>query len=136
MRAPCRSSRAVWWSRRRRCRQSFRSTTSLSSPVMSSIPSPQPCSPCHSRHWWQLPCGVTMHAKLLRVLHLRACALKLFSFHLFNPCFRSPQTWMRQDCCGCQSTLLQLHRRGNLPRTKYEAVCLPVSQAFAGVSTS
>ena len=35
------------------------------------------------------------------------------------------------DCCGCQSTLLQLHRRGNLPRTKYEAVCLPVSQAFA-----
>ena len=40
------------------------------------------------------------------------------------------------DCCGCQSTLLQLHRRGNLPRTKCEAVCLPVSQAFAGVSTS
>ena len=49
-------------------KQSFRSTMSLSSPVMSSIPSPQPCSPCHSRHWWQLPCGVTMHAKLLRVL--------------------------------------------------------------------
>ena len=39
-------------------KESFRSTMSLSSPVMSSIPSPQPCSPCHSRHWWQLPCGV------------------------------------------------------------------------------
>ena len=49
-------------------KQSFRSTMSLSSPVMSSIPSPQPCSPCHSRHSWQLPCGVTVHAKLLRVL--------------------------------------------------------------------
>ena len=25
----------------------------MSSPVMSCIPSPQPCSPRHSRHWWQ-----------------------------------------------------------------------------------
>ena len=33
-------------------KQSVRSTI-MSSPVMSSIPSPQPCSPCHSRHWWQ-----------------------------------------------------------------------------------
>ena len=39
-------------------------------------------------------------------------------------------------CFGwCQSlavfsTLLQLHRRGNLPRTKHKAVCLPVSQTF------
>ena len=41
-----------------------------------------------------------------RMLHLRACALKLFSFHLFNP-VSEPQTWMRQiaavasrHCCN------------------------------------
>ena len=40
---------AVWsWP----AKQSFRSTI-MSSPVMSCIPSPQPCSPRHSRHWWQ-----------------------------------------------------------------------------------
>ena len=54
-------------------------------------------------------------------------------FSPFQPLFRSPQTWMRQiaavasrHCCNFT----------DLPRTKYEAVCLPVSQAFAGVSTS
>ena len=35
-------------------------------------------------------------AAAMGALHLRACALKPFSFQLFKPVFRSSQTWLRQ----------------------------------------
>ena len=77
-------------------------------------------------------CSDEVRSKLKKLAPEGLCVEAVF-FSPFQPLFRSPQTWMRQiaavasrHCCNFT----------DLPRTKYEAVCLPVSQAFAGVSTS
>ena len=78
----------------------------------------------------------TWKQSFARVQTPESLCVEAVSFFTFSTPVSEPTNLDAADCCGCQSTLLQLHRRGNLPRTKYEAACLPVSQAFAGVSTS
>ena len=66
-------------------------------------------------------------------LHLRACALKLFSFHLFNPYFGA-----HKPGCG---RLLRLPvdtaaTSQTCPGRSTKLFAFQCSQAFAGVSTS